>query len=65
MKVYVFVSVWRGVEAETRAFGDKNRVIECYRSFAKKLDLAHDKDTGDYDWSHSDYTAWWSECEVE
>ncbi|MDD5244589.1 MAG: hypothetical protein PHU49_11300 [Syntrophorhabdaceae bacterium] len=65
MKVYVFVSVWRGVEAETKAFSDQKKVVGHYKNFAEGLGLTYDKDVRDYDWSHSDYTAWWSECELE
>jgi len=65
MKVYVFVAVWRGLEGETRVFRRKEDADKYYEGFAKKLGVAYDKDMQDYDWSGSDYSAWWSKCEVE
>ncbi len=65
-KVYVVVKVYRGIGAEeTRAFETAEPAKRLYRKFARECRVPYDRTRGDYDWSRSDYTAWWTPCPVE
>lgn len=65
MKVYVVVRCYEGVEDETRVFWTREAAEITYCQFAQECGVPYDEEMQDYDWSHSKYSAWWSECEVE
>jgi hypothetical protein len=62
--VWVFVAVCGGVEEATEAFLSEESANARYRKYAEDHAIPLNKECGDYDWSHSEYTAWTSKVEV-
>lgn len=51
MKVYVFVTLYHGVEEETRVFRRTKDADSLYRKFAKTCGVPYHRKLKDYDWS--------------
>jgi hypothetical protein len=64
MKVYIFVSTWRGLEEETGVFRHPRDANEYYANFAERHEVPYDEQIEDYNWNGADYFAWLTECEL-